>query len=67
MKRFEKLSQEDKNEIICRAWEWRQKHSAHVDRMVENQQARIAPSGSDLTRPELWKAAHWAWFDRGGE
>ena len=45
---------------IDRARAWYSDHQEHVDRLI-NQQA-YEPEGSDRIRPELWKAAHWAWF-----
>lgn len=43
-------------------------HRAHVDRLMagaESQGQAYAPSGSDVFRPDLWKAPHWRWYLAG--
>lgn len=67
MRKFIQLSQEDKNEIVSKAQEYRVDHRKHVDDLISDASGWYAPNGSDLLRPELWKPAHWKWFDRGGE
>jgi len=41
---------------------WRARHVDHVANLVANAPAAYPPSGSDCSRPELWKGAHWKWF-----
>jgi len=49
-------------EDINRGTVWYSKHKAHVDRLIENQEHEYPMSGSDISRPELWKAGGWKWF-----
>lgn len=48
------------------AIEWRDRHSAHVQRLVAGEddgRAAYPPSGSDCRHPELWRAPHWRWLE----
>jgi hypothetical protein len=47
---------------INRAAEWRRNHAKHVDELNAEATVAVAPSGSDVVRPELWKSMHWAWY-----
>lgn len=68
MREWENLSQEDKNEVVCKAFEWQKAHSSHVLLLIMTcSQLAYPPSGADLLRPELWKEPHWKWFNSGGE
>lgn len=44
------------------AKKWRSKHFTHVLSLVVRGDATYPPSGSDVIRPELWKASHWKWL-----
>lgn len=59
---FEQLSKAEQDEIVLRSAEWADNHWEHVTRLIESATACVAPSGSDLNHPELWKAIHWLWF-----
>lgn len=65
---WESLTQEDKNEVVCLAFEWQKSHEEHVTKLLKTNDFDYSypPSGSDLLHPELWKAAHWRWFVTGG-
>lgn len=67
-RKWNQLSQEDRNEVVCKAFEWRQDHARHVEELkTEASGAWYAPTGAELLKPQLWRAPHWVWFDRGGE
>lgn len=44
------------------ARDWYREHRMHVNKMLSKPGAQVEPSGSDATRPELWKGIHWRWF-----
>lgn len=44
---------------IQRAREWYNAHSHHVDALMAGCDKSYPMSGSDIGRPELWKAAAW--------
>jgi hypothetical protein len=60
------MTKEDELETdaLMRGQEWYNKHKGHVLRLLENNPSAppIQPTGSDLTRPELWMDIHWQWF-----
>lgn len=39
------------------------RHPGLVERRLMQAEKQYAPSGSDRIRPELWKPAHWSWFN----
>jgi len=45
-----------------KARDWYVDHRQHVNKMLANHGPQIEPSGSDASRPELWKDIHWRWF-----
>ena len=47
---------------ILRAREWFARHMRHVHKLVKDHGPSVEPTGSDVSRPELWKAIHWRWF-----
>jgi hypothetical protein len=47
---------------IMRAREWYFRHEAHVDQLIIAGTGEWPMSGSDISRPELWKPAGWRWF-----
>ena len=51
-------------EQIDRAMAWWEAHESHVGRLIAGTRAAYPPSGSDKSRPELWKDAHWLWLAR---
>ena len=62
MQNFDELSQQDRLTAIMRASQWRKEHLEHVKRLMSDT-GTYPPSGSDIDRPELWKPAHWRWFE----
>lgn len=70
MRTWGDMSQVDRNEVVSKAQIWYLDHKDHVQRIVMASHPYFPgtpPSGSDLLKPELWKACHWNWFFRGGE
>lgn len=55
--------QPDKSDIE-RAIQWHRDHRVHVIKLIENygNHPGFPPSGSDSSRPELWKGGHWTCF-----
>ncbi len=47
---------------ISRGFAWYAQHKDHVDSLVKIQKDSFPMSGSDISRPELWKAGGWKWF-----
>jgi hypothetical protein len=51
-----------------RAREWYEAHKNHVSNLMRQATKRGAtgfePTGSDVIRPDLWKAEHWLWFKK---
>lgn len=62
---FGELSDEERKIVISQGISFYTKHTEHVDGLVKYGEDRpeVAPSGSDLFRPELWKSIHWNWFN----
>lgn len=50
------------SEQIARAMAWWEAHETHVGRLIAGTRAAYPPSGSDKSRPEIWKDAHWHWL-----
>jgi hypothetical protein len=51
---------------IKRAGKWYDAHKDHVDALMRGCHKSYPMSGSDISRPELWKAAAWNYyFGRG--
>jgi len=42
---------------------WYARHAQHVKSLERSSTGSYPPSGSDCSRPDLWKGAHWAWFE----
>ena len=62
MMQYKDLTQEEKFEVYNKAFTFLHDHSDHVWSMVTKDKDSIAPSGSDMFHPELWKSIHWVWF-----
>jgi hypothetical protein len=67
MKEFKDLTNEDQKVIFNNAFTFLHDHADHVHSLFDKQTPIVAPSGSDLWHPELWKGIHWAWFVVSGE
>jgi hypothetical protein len=53
-------------DAILKAQAWRSQHAKHAARLIagkEGEKAAYPPSGSDVSRPELWRAPHWRWLE----
>lgn len=48
--------------LIAIGNEWYNKHTEHVNKLVQNVTISVPPSGVDVLSPELWKPMHWRWF-----
>lgn len=44
---------------------WYKDHRRHVNGMLRENGPQVEPTGSDASRPELWKDIHWRWFMTG--
>ena len=62
MREYKDLSTEEIKEIYNKAFTFLHDHADHVHGLFEKETPCVAPSGSDLFKPELWKGIHWAWF-----
>jgi hypothetical protein len=61
---YNSLNNEEKTNISIKALNWYKEHKDHVKKiMQEEKKYSYSPSGSDMFRPELWKGAHWNWFN----
>lgn len=49
-------------ETIEAALNWRERHWQHVVKLEASSPVGVAPSGSDVWHPELWKDIHWRWL-----
>jgi hypothetical protein len=49
-------------EDVIRGFEWYHAHEMHVERLIDGIKTSFPMSGSDISRPELWKAPAWKWF-----
>ena len=61
MKQFNSLQPKEQQDILNKALEFYKKHKEHVSKILDKEH-NVAPSGSDLNHPELWKGCHWSWF-----
>ena len=59
---FKQLNNEEQQKVREKAMEWFQDHKSHVYSLIEKDTPKVAPSGSDMYKPELWKGIHWKWF-----
>ncbi len=62
MTEYQDLSTEEIKQVYDKAFTFLHDHADHVNSLFEKTTPCIAPSGSDLFHPELWKGIHWAWF-----
>lgn len=64
MKQFSDLTLGEIYEIREKARSFYNAHRDHVLKLYMNKRddEGIAPSGSDMFHPELWKGIHWRWF-----
>ena len=62
MKTWETTNVLEQQEIQHLGEEFLSEHKDHVIIIIKEKTNAVAPSGSDLFKPELWKAIHWNWF-----
>lgn len=62
MRTFKDLNTEEKLNMYNTAHNFLHDHCEHVHSLFDKKTPAIAPSGSDMFKPELWKGIHWAWF-----
>ena len=63
MKKFSDLTEDQQVSVLHAAAEWQESQFEHVQELRQSTQHSYPPSGSDIFHPELWKAAHWRWFN----
>ena len=57
------LSYEERLEVEHLGNQFYARHTNHVDSIRKAKgELSVAPSGSDIFHPDLWKAIHWNWF-----
>lgn len=62
MKEYDELNLHEKTQVYNNAFTFLHDHADHVHSLFTKKTKGIAPSGSDMFKPELWKGIHWAWF-----
>lgn len=62
MKQIEDLTSDEKKELYNKAFTYSHDNSELVHNSFNKKTPSIAPSGSDMFHPELWKDIHWSWF-----
>ena len=60
--KFEQLNEAEQVRIRKTANEWLQKNKNHVYRLIEEDKNKVAPKGSDLYNPSIWKPMNWRWY-----
>lgn len=59
---YDDLTLEERIRIWNKAFTYKHDHPEHVEFLMSKTDYSIAPTGSDLYHPELWKGSHWNWF-----
>ncbi len=62
MIKFEQLSQKEQEVVKSQAMAFFNPRKKEIYKGITKETPKIAPSGSDLFHPELWKTIHWKWF-----
>lgn len=64
MKKIKDLTSEEIFDLYNKAFTFRHDHADHVSSLLESARKNnaVAPSGSEIFHPELWKSMHWKWF-----
>lgn len=65
VKEFKDLTDEERKVVFNKAFTFLHDHSDHIYTLFNKLTPMIAPSGTDLWHPELWKGIHWNWFIMG--
>lgn len=53
-----------KHSVITKAMSWKNLHLEHVQKLTKETEDSYPPSAEHENHPELWKPAHWNWFNR---
>lgn len=62
MRQFIELNLDDQQVVIQNAMMFSFMHKRHVRVLTHKEENAVAPSGSDMFKPELWKGIHWKWY-----
>ena len=62
MIQFSQLNSEEQMKIMNKALTYYKDHKSSIYSSIKDQKEKVAPTGSDLYSPELWKPSHWVWF-----
>lgn len=62
MIKYEQLNKQEQSLIQKEALVFFNTHKSKIYKQITPLTEKIAPSGSDLYHPELWKTTHWKWF-----
>ena len=62
MVKFEQLNEQEQTKVREEAMKFFQPRKNQIYKNLEKDTPKVAPSGSDLFHPELWKSIHWKWF-----
>ncbi len=60
--KFVELTTDEQQNVKDRAIRFWYEHKRHVNGLMDDRVPSVAPSGSDMNHPELWKPIHWNWF-----
>lgn len=62
MKTIFQISKEERKQVYNNAHNFLHDHYDYIHNLFDHKTPVVAPSGSDMFKPELWKDIHWAWF-----
>lgn len=60
---YDALPTAQRASVCMRAVEFFNKHKLHVKALMKGA-GSYDPQGVDLFQPEIWKGAHWKWFNQ---
>lgn len=70
MIQIEDLKKDELLNVYHKAFNFKHDHADYVETRMSDARKYslapegIAPSGSDIYKPELWKGIHWLWFHK---
>lgn len=64
MKQFADITDKEWQEITRKALDFKAKNGGHIARIMSSTRGCVAPSGTELFDPRLWKGCHWVWFEK---
>ncbi len=64
MREYHELTWEEQVAVKEAGLLFLREHATYVAKLIveSGEQNSYSPAGSDLYRPELWRAPHWRWF-----